>query len=130
MAKHISRNSILFVVATVLGSKAIDIPLDSTGLFSILTANAPRSSEILSHGCVCSTFGINGINSQVGNANTLDVIDSICKDWKAARKCLRMIGGACELHDLTGVYSFTGCLIFNVMSHISVYFRTFQNFII
>ena len=123
MAGKISTKSILSVVVTVLGCKAIDIPLNPSGFFGILTANAPRVSEILSHGCVCSSFGINGFNSQIGNVDALDEIDSICKDWKSARKCLRMIGGACELNDLTGSYGFTGCPIFNVISRISACFR-------
>jgi len=92
------------MVITLLGSKALNIPLDSSGLFSILTANVIRSSEILNHGCVCSNFGVSGINSQIGNPDTLDVIDSICRQWKTARRCLRMSGGACELNDLTGFY--------------------------
>ena len=66
------------------------------GLTDILDNIICDTTEIIEHGCHCIKLGQFGyVVDYAGGSATIDIVDSNCKKWKDARRCITLPGGSC-----------------------------------
>lgn len=66
------------------------------GLTDILNEIICDTTEIINHGCHCIKLGQFGfIVDYAGGSSTIDIVDSNCKKWRDAKRCITLPGGSC-----------------------------------
>ena len=74
-----------------------DFEFGAVNFLSLYLDNTTAFDMVTSHGCHCAKFNPSNNKHILGGANTVDELDSLCRKWVAARRCLnRYERGSCK----------------------------------
>merc|ERR1712110_500659 len=81
--------------------KTADYSTDFKHIDSVIRGflGGKKANKIISHGCHCSKISDHHDQGYTLGGRPVDDIDLICKDWFAARNCIRKNGGICYEKD-------------------------------